>query len=127
MQRYQEHIATFKGKHNMNKAKILLYLYAKKMRGDPSGRSAREIYLATGVPYNYLKSRLGVLTDWGYLDRRAIGRKKGRAIYHYRIAERGVRFVELRLPPEKYNQAVQEINEWQKQRFPPYKLPVSAN
>jgi hypothetical protein len=59
-----------------------------------------------------LKSRLKFWYRIHYLRRSAIDPGEGRSLFVYRIDERGIRFVDERIPPDRYSDYVGEINEW---------------
>lgn len=106
---FQSHIATFNGRHNSNISKTLIVLYSRKQRGITAGLSAKELHLATGVSYDNLRAKLTKWYNWRYLDRRAVGVDGGRPHYVYTIAERGIHFVEDRIPLDRYNDYITEI------------------
>ncbi len=108
------HEAHFEGKHNASKAKVLIYLEYRYRKGFYHGMTAQQLHDATGVNFNYLKSRLTYWYHIGYLKRGVIEREKGRSLYTYRIDDRGIRFVYERIPLDRYNDFVREINEWRK-------------
>ncbi len=95
---YIPHIATFNGRHNEVKSKcfIVLYLAGKYL-------SPKEVKAAAGLPWEYC-SRWHRL---GYLVRKVV---KGRIPYYvYQLSLRGRHFVEDRIPPEKYEEYLKEI------------------
>jgi len=107
----KRHIATFRGKHNVNKSKVLIYLFSRLYQGFNDALSAQELIRFTGCPH---KSVLNKLTFWyniRYLNRRAVGVDGGRPHYTYTLAERGIHFVRNRIPPDKFNQYVKELND----------------
>jgi predicted ArsR family transcriptional regulator len=106
------HEAYFRGKYNASKAKVLIYLLYLHRKGDRSGKTAQQIHDATGVSFEYLKSRLTFWYHINYLRRSAFDPGRGRSLFIYRIDERGIRFVDERIPPDRYSDYVREINEW---------------
>jgi hypothetical protein len=108
------HEAHFQEKHNASKAKTLIYLHYLHRKGHHSGKTAKQIHDATGVSFGYLKSRLNFWYRIHYLRRNAIDPGKGRSLFVYRVDERGIRFVDERIPPDRYDDYVREINEWRR-------------
>jgi len=113
---YRKPMATFRGKHNSSKSKVIIVLYHRKYQlNESSGLSARELYLATGVNYSYLLARLSKWVEWHYLNRYATGANKGRPLWHYRVVPRGTNFLTDILYPDYFTilqQYTQEINEF---------------
>ena len=104
------HIATFRGKHNASKSKILLICYHQKfMEQSTIGFSARELAEISGVSYSYLKKRLSKWVEWKYLLRKATAGPHGKPVFVYSIATRGSHFLEDRAPKEKLDQYLREI------------------
>lgn len=106
--RYEEHVATFRGKHNKLKGKILIYLL-HCFKNDLGSKSAVELADATGVSLTSLQARLPLWTRWHYVNRRAVA--GSRPHYAYSITDRGIHFVRDRIPDVYYGEYVQEINE----------------
>ena len=111
-------IATFKGKHNRSKSKVLLLLYhVKHHQEDTSGRTARWLYINSGVPYSSLQSRLGQWAKWGYVTRHTSKGLDGKPCWYYRLGIKGKKFVENILnvyAPEMIPQYLQEMKDFQK-------------
>lgn len=107
----KRHIATFQGKHNKNKAKVLIFLYYVRFHGFNKSYGAQELSIFTGCPYQSVLNSLGKWYKWRYLDRRAVGADGMRPHYAYTIGERGVHFIKNRIPPDKFNQYVKELND----------------
>lgn len=107
-----DHIASFKGKCNSCKSKVLLILNHFKDKY----LTAREINEYTGVSYEYLEARLSFWYNIRYVNRKPTSPAKGRPIWKYQIAERGKRFVELRMPPNRRDDYINEINAWLNER-----------
>ena len=104
------HIATFRGKHNASKSKVLLICYHRKfMEHSTIGLGARELAETSGVNYSYLKKRLPKWVEWKYLLRKATAGPQGKPVFVYSIAVRGSHFLEDRAPREKLNQYLMEI------------------
>jgi predicted ArsR family transcriptional regulator len=110
------HEAHFQGIHNASKAKVLIYLHFLHRKGHHSGKTAKQLHDATGVSFEYLKSRLTFWHHIEYLRRSVIDPGKGRPLFAYRINDRGIRFVDERIPPDRYDDYVREINEWQRNK-----------
>ncbi|MFH0942540.1 MAG: hypothetical protein V1823_05940, partial [Chloroflexota bacterium] len=62
------------------------------------------------VPYASLLSLISKWYKWRYVDRRAVGVDGAKPHYVYGIAERGIHFVDDRIPADKYNAYIAEIN-----------------
>lgn len=106
----KSHIATFNGVHNASKAKVFIVLYHLKYKlGLNTGLNVLDLYLQSGVNYDYLRSKLGKWYEWGFLSRRPVDSGKGRAVYTYMIAKRGEHFIEDIVPRDILNQYVAEI------------------
>jgi hypothetical protein len=103
------HEATFKGKHNACKSKVLIVLYHRKYRlVDNTGLSLKELADASGVKYFYLETRLSKWVEWGYVIRK-IKMGGNRPVYCYLIAKRGQQFVERRIPKNRLQDYIVEI------------------
>lgn len=102
----EEHIADFTGKNNSCKSKVLIYLLHKK----GSYLSALQLHRAIGVSYAYLRQRLSFWYNIRYINRKVRAPAKGSPSWAYCIAERGEHFVNARIPQDKKNQYIGEIN-----------------
>ena len=94
--------ATFNGRHNQCKSKCFIVLYL-----DKGYLHRKEMEDLSGEPEN-----CDHWYDNGYLGHR-VYKGKGRLCYIYSLVLRGRHFVEDRIPPEKYEQYLQEIKEHQ--------------
>lgn len=103
-----DHMADFTGKNNSSKSKVLIWLLHNKGKF----RTARQLYNDIGVDYDYLRTRLSFWYNIRYLNRKAVIPRMGRPAWAYCIAERGEHFVNARIPVEKYNEYIAEINLW---------------
>ena len=103
-----DHIADFTGKNNSCKSKVLIYLLCIKGKYC----TARQLHDKTGVGYDYLRQRLSFWFNIRYLNRKVLAPAKGKPCWAYCIAERGERFVNFRLPSDKRNEFVNDINNW---------------
>ncbi|MFC2040433.1 hypothetical protein ACFLTW_04600 [Chloroflexota bacterium] len=108
----RNHTAYFGGRNNSAKGKVLIWLLHKKGRF----LTARQIHDQTGVSYDYLRARLSFWFNIRYINRKAILPSKGRPLWAYGIAERGEHFVNERIPIEKHNEFVADINLWWKHK-----------
>ncbi len=106
----RRHVATFRGKHNCNTAKVCIVLYDRVKRGENSGLSVGELAKYTGCNYDSLRAKMSKWYEWRYLDRRAVGNNGERPHYNYTIAQRGINFVQYRIPAKRYKDYVAEIN-----------------
>jgi predicted ArsR family transcriptional regulator len=98
-----------RGTYNTTKTKVLLYLSLNKFNGNKAV-GLRSLCEATGADYNYLKTRLKVWSNWGYLDRVIMEPRKGRPFYGYRLAVDGEGFLR-HLSQSRITQAHQSIFE----------------
>lgn len=98
------HEATFNGRHNAVKAKVLIILY----KLDGKALSIAELAEATGEAYGYIGSRASKWVEWGYL-KRGIKLYSGRPVFGYSIARRGVRFVKYRIPLSRKQAYLAEV------------------
>jgi len=99
------HEATFRGRHNAVKAKVLIILHRLEGRA----LSLSELANVTGESYGYIGSRLAKWVEWGYL-KRSIKLGINRPVYGYSIAKRGVRFVKYRIPHSRKLDYLTELN-----------------
>jgi hypothetical protein len=105
---YVGHKASFRGKNNTTKGKVLILLHARKHK---PGMTAGEIHKWTGVDYNYICARLVYWCQWRYIIR-SPSQVNGRPCWSYRIAKRGERFVTTILPSPMRARLVAEINDY---------------
>ena len=106
------HLATFRGRHNRTKSKTLITLYHRRYKlGNRTGLGLSELAQLSGCGYNSLRAKLGRWTAWGYIERNYSTGYQGRPIFVYKLADRGKRFIEERLPPEKLAEYVIEIKQ----------------
>lgn len=103
-----DHMADFTGNNNSSKSKVLIYLLHRKGQY----RTARQIHEETGANYDYLRARLSFWFNIRYINRRVVTHAKGRPMWAYCIAERGEHFVNDRIPTEKRDHYISEINLW---------------
>jgi hypothetical protein len=103
------HEATFKGCHNSSKSKALIILYHRKHKLlQTTGLTLKELSIASGSSYAYLKSRLAKWVEWKYITRKiTVG--TNRPVYSYSIVERGEHFVEDRIPKDRLAEYIEEI------------------
>jgi hypothetical protein len=106
-----EHVANFWGNHNSAKSRCLLILYHRKFTlKSNSGISVRELSTLSGVSYRYLRNRLNKWTSWLYVLRKASKTGKRNSLYYkYTIDERGIHFVEDRIPKQRLQEYVAVI------------------
>ncbi len=106
------HIATFNGSHNSVKSKVLLVLYFRKIdQGDDSGMTLRELFNETGCNILSLYAHVG---EYAYKYRdpylnRTMSMNSAQMLWHYTIAQRGIRFVEQRLTSDARARFLAEI------------------
>jgi len=104
----RDHIADFTGKNNSCKGKVLIYLLHVKGKY----LTARQLHDKTGVSYDYLRQRLSFWFNIRYINRKVLAPARGKPAWAYCIAERGDHFVNYRIPQDKRNEFIQEINDW---------------
>ena len=99
---------SWRGLHNSTKSKILLQLYAAWSRGNIEGLCLSELVTLTGTSPLSLQTLLPRWVRWEYTK---VGAKlyHDRAVKCYKIAPRGRRFVELRIPPSKREEFIAQI------------------
>ena len=105
-----DHTVDFTGKNNSSKGKVLIWLLHRKGQF----RTARQLADDTGVNYDYLRGRLSFWFNIRYINRKVVIPHRGRPLWAYCIAERGEHFVNNRIPVEKHNEYVNEINQWRR-------------
>ncbi len=108
----RQHFATFRGKHNSVKAKALMAL--DNFKGNNGGMTTKELMEATGCGYT-LYALLIRWVKWHYVDR-DMSMNSTRMLWHYKIAPRGTRFVEQRLPLEARARFLAEIKAYRDQK-----------
>lgn len=101
------HVATFNGRHNANKTKTLIILN----HFNKQSLTAKEIHYYSGVPLLYLRQRLTFWYRIRYVDRQ-LAERAGRPCWSYRIDERGTKFLNNRVPHDKLDLYIGEINAW---------------
>jgi hypothetical protein len=109
---WQPHEATFRGCHNSVKGKVLIILYHRLLvRHDTSGLNLSDLVAQSGCKYSSLSSRLGYWVKWKYIQRRISLDKRERPVFTYSISERGVRFIDIRMPRDVRDRLVNEIKQ----------------
>jgi predicted ArsR family transcriptional regulator len=103
-----DHTAYFGGRNNRSKGMVLIWLLHHKGQF----RTARQLADETGVNYDYLRARLSFWFNIRYVNRKVVLPRRGRPVWSYCIAERGEHFVENRIPVEKRNEYISDINLW---------------
>lgn len=106
----RDHTVDFTGHNNGSKSKVLLFL--SHIEG--KYLTARQLHEKTGVSYDYLRQRLSFWFNIRYINRKVLAPARGRPVWAYCIAERGKHFVLDRIPGDKKNQFVRELNAWLK-------------
>ena len=106
----RDHTAYFGGRNNSSKGKVLIWLQHNKGRF----LTARQLHDETSVSYDYLRARLSFWFNIRYLNRKVVAPHKGKPVWAYCIAERGEHFVNNRIPVEKHNEYISDINLWRK-------------
>ena len=104
----RDHVACFIGKNNSAKGKTLLYLLHEKGKYF----TARQLHEETGVSYDYLRQRLSFWFNIRYLDRAPSISVKGKLAWGYCIDDRGEHFVKDRIPEERREAYLAEMNLW---------------
>jgi len=99
--------ATFRGKHNANKAKVLLFLYEEA----DTGRwfRARELHAMLGIPLRSICTSLPRWCRWDKVRRRRLD-----GYFVYRIASDGLRWLERWYPYMPLKQYERETKAWQR-------------
>jgi hypothetical protein len=98
-------IATFNGEHNISKSKLLLILYSANKAWARHSFTAKELSCLTGLTLPAIKALVWRLYRYRYIGRRDCG-----YCYEYRIATRGVNFVEERIPEEVSDYLIPILN-----------------
>jgi len=99
-------VASFRGKNNCAKAKVLITLYLRRQQGIKRGMTFMEVTRASKIPYgSFHPSRWH---RWNYINRR-LSLEGGKPCYLYTIALRGIHFVEDRIPPNRYEDYLNEM------------------
>jgi hypothetical protein len=117
-------IATFRGKHNEAKSKVLITLLDSKEKGY-GGLTLKEIARESSVSYEYLKSRLGKWYQWKYITRH-VTNGSTRPVYSYSIAVRGEAFVNTRIPPEVLYRYTADLREYHNKKLERVKARMAA-
>ena len=90
-------VATFRGRHNISKARVLIILWSSQS-WSCQWYKASELSLLSGVCYAGCFAGLARWYRWRY-----VLRSRDRP-YRYRIAKRGAHFVEARIPPSVFDE-----------------------
>ncbi len=107
-ERFDVHIATFRGRHNIVKSRVFLVLGEH-----PSGISIRSIVEESDANYDSLRTMLPRWVRWRYVLRRQVIRH-GRKVFAYRLAVRGRRFIQTRIPSDIRSQLESDLGlDWQ--------------
>ncbi len=107
------HEATFNGLHDSAKVKVLLVLYHRRFKlGNPSGLGVAELHRLSGCNYDTLRAKLFKWKNWKYVTRRLGLNRQGRPAFTYIIADRGVRFIEERVPRERLVDYIRQIRDF---------------
>ena len=104
----RESHSSFRGKHNSTKSKILLQLYSVWSRGDHDGLCLSELTSLTGTSPLSLQTLLPRWVKWAYVRRKA-KIFNDRPVFSYLIDDRGRKFCEIRIPPRKREELINEI------------------
>ena len=113
-----EGVATFNGKHNRSKAKVLVFLYDRlENTGQGFGLSVNELSKLLDIPKGSLKSLCTRWHSWHYLKRRVKIDSTGELVYCYALAERGKWFVTVRIPKDILQEVRDAIYQTHEQRM----------
>lgn len=106
------HIAYFDGENNRTRVRVLVYLKEYLPEGK-MWAGIKQIWLATGTNYNYIKSRCCLWWKWRFIKRKTAIPEGGRPIFVYSIDQRGLKFLVERVPDWVLRRARTEIAVWQ--------------
>ena len=103
------HFATFNEKHNASRVKCYLVLYHHRYKlQEADGLTLGELHRASGVNYNYIKSKIAFWCSWGFCKRKvALG--DGKPAYRYSLDKRGKHFIEDIVPREWLEHYIREL------------------
>lgn len=101
------HRATFKGSHNLSKARLFVGLYYHQIVKHGKPLNYKELCSITGLSVCYVACRIRFFVEWEFMDRVKVGR-----CFVYTLAKRGKKFVEQRIPPDVFAQIVKDIKEY---------------
>jgi predicted transcriptional regulator len=105
-------LISFDGCHNALKAKTWLFLSQERDTG--RWYSAKELHLILGLPLHSLRTHLKRWCDWGRVLRRYHG------VYEYRLAAKGVDWLEHWQAIMPLNRYVEEVEAWQSSKNKEY-------
>ena len=95
------HYATFNGKHNLEKSKLFLTLYYRQFeQGIKQGLDITGLVELSMTNEHYMVGKIPQWTEYKYLKRGPGVGVKGFPAYCYKLAARGIRFCEVRIPVE---------------------------
>lgn len=97
------HIASFRGKQNWDKVRVLVLLYVAERQGIAS-LTTRLIVFNTDISPDYLYHRLPLWVKWRYLKR-----SDSPDGFRYSLAPRGERFIERIVPAQVLARAFNSI------------------
>ena len=105
--------ASFNGKHNKVKAKVLITLYLRTLENINTGLSARELAELSGEKLISITGKLSAWTRWGLVRQRP-GRIGTKCMAVYSLGKKGNHYVIYVIPPEIYSKYLNEIREHQR-------------
>ena len=105
--------ASFNGKHNKVKAKVLITLYLRTLENINTGLSARELAEQSGEKLSTIKRKVYAWAKWE-LVRQKPGRVGTRCVALYYILPKVMHYVIYVIPPEIYSKYLNEIREHQR-------------
>ena len=100
------HMATFRGRHNATKSKVLIVLYHFNEKGYFKGFDVNDLAERTMCPLSSIKSGVCRWTKWRYLTR------IDSTPYRYKIAHRGIHFVDNIIPDARLADYILEMGRY---------------
>lgn len=102
--------ASFIGKSNKSKVKVLAIVYAARFNhGIRRGLGVQELAERSGVSYGYVRTRAPKWAKWGYLRQRTGHNRQGRPVFTYALGSLGRRFIEKIVPRSFLDNCIDEI------------------
>lgn len=103
------HTVNHNGKCNEVKSLVFILLYDNRyFYHKRTGMTVDDLVKRTGASETYLQNQIKKWCGWGFLLK-TVNNKPGRCLFRYRIAARGRKFVDERIPVELLKEYRQKL------------------
>jgi hypothetical protein len=117
VKRWTKPVASFNGKHNEAKAMCFIWLYELSKMGDNFGLTVKGLYDFTGINAGYVQERIRFWKQWKYLIRKVSSKpRQDGGLILYSLSSHGKEYVTDKIPPEKYQEYLAKIMDWQRKQ-----------